>query len=135
MPNQLERSSLKISYRSFIKMRSTPIYPQAFSSEKLPNIKEKAYPPQILETRPKARSKNTSHEIFHRAIEGKDPASFENFTVKLMSSYNLFSKQQIYEQYDTEIGTSRLLGPGQNAGLIRLDEENIGICAQRRLPL
>ena len=102
--------------------------PPSLLTREAPKYTRENLPPKALKTRSTVKNKSAAYKIFHKAIEERNPTSFKNCTIKIMSSYNLASKRQIYEQYDTEIGASRLLGPGQNAGLIRL-EENIGICA------
>ena len=41
---------------------------------------------------------------------------------RVVSHPNLASKAPIYEQYDTDIGLARLIGPGQNAGVYRIPD-------------
>ena len=40
--------------------------------------------------------------------------------LKLLASPNLCSRRPLYEQYDSEVGLARLIGPGGNAGLARI---------------
>ena len=102
--------------------------PPALLSGETPKYKRESRPPQKIRKGPRGRDRNPIG-FFHRAMEDKDPVSFKKGILRIMSSYNLASRRQVYEQYDTEIGLSRLLGPGQNAGLIRLHDEKIGIAA------
>ena len=102
--------------------------PPALLSGEAPRYKRKSLPPKKIKKNFSGRNWNMTG-FFQKVIEEKDPESFKKGMLKIMSSYNLASKRQIYEQYDTEIGLSRLLGPGQNAGLIRLYGEKIGIAA------
>ena len=103
--------------------------PPGLLTSEAPKYKRESLPPKKFATQPKTKNKKTGPKLFHKAVEKKNVVSFEKLSQRLMSSYNLASRRQVYEQYDTEIGASRLLGPGQNAGLIHLDDENIGIAA------
>ena len=38
----------------------------------------------------------------------------------LLSSPNLCSRRPLYEQYDSEVGLAKIIGPGSNGGLVRV---------------
>lgn len=48
---------------------------------------------------------------------------------KLLQSANIASKRPIIEQYDTEVGLGRRIGPGGDAGLTRVPNTNLGIAS------
>jgi phosphoribosylformylglycinamidine synthase II len=56
--------------------------------------------------------------------ESKDPAA--DF-LKLLGSPNVCSKRPVYEQYDTEVGLARVIGPGGDGGLARVPGTNKGV--------
>ena len=59
------------------------------------------------------------------APEGDLSASF----LDLMDSPNIGSKAWVYEQYDTTVRTNTVIGPGGDAGLVRLRETNRAVAA------
>ncbi len=67
--------------------------------------------------------------LSHELINDKNYIKFEEFLADFLSSPNLASKKYIYEQYDTDIGGGRILGPGQNAGLVLIENTSLGIVA------
>jgi phosphoribosylformylglycinamidine synthase II len=48
------------------------------------------------------------------------PDDMNKVLEKLMSSPNIASKRWVYEQYDTSVRTSTVVGPGSSAGVIRV---------------
>ncbi len=67
--------------------------------------------------------------LSHELIKSKNVQGFEELVANFVSSSNLASKKYIYEQYDTDIGVGRVLGPGQNAGVVLVKDTSFGIAA------
>ena len=65
----------------------------------------------------------------HELIKSGNTQDFEKLIINFVSSSNMVSKKHIYEQYDTDIGIGRILGPGQNAGIILVKDTSFGIAA------
>lgn len=69
--------------------------------------------------------------FFQDADLNIDPVEAENLLVSFMSHPNVSSRRAVYEQYDTDIGNMRIVGPGQNAGVYRVPggDQAIAMCA------
>ncbi|MDH4262891.1 MAG: phosphoribosylformylglycinamidine synthase subunit PurL [Spirochaetia bacterium] len=68
-------------------------------------------------------------QIFQDAIENNQSEVVEKIILKMIGHPNFASKSAVYEQYDTDIGSMRMIGPGQNGGLYRVPGTNLGIAA------
>lgn len=55
-------------------------------------------------------------------LEAKDNFSLQNFFQILLQDPNFTSVEAIYEQYDSEVGLGRLIGPGQNGAVYRIGD-------------
>jgi len=53
-------------------------------------------------------------------IDNSDSSGLKNLLVKMVSHPVFASKRPVYEQYDTDIGNMRIIGPGQNGGVYRV---------------
>ena len=58
-----------------------------------------------------------SEEILGKLAEDRD---FNADLIQLLSSSNVCSKRWVHEQYDTMVQTNTVLGPGGEAGLMRI---------------
>ena len=47
--------------------------------------------------------------------------------LELLTSPNLCSRRPLYEQYDSEVGLARVIGPGSNGGLARIPDTQRGL--------
>ena len=62
-----------------------------------------------------------------------DPKTLADITdpgdtlLKMLASPNLCSRRPLFEQYDTEVGLVRVLGPGGDGGVARVPDTNKGI--------
>ncbi len=45
----------------------------------------------------------------------------------LLGSPNLCSRRPLYEQYDSEVGLNRIIGPGEDAGVVRIPNSRCGL--------
>ncbi|MDH5721145.1 MAG: phosphoribosylformylglycinamidine synthase subunit PurL [Spirochaetia bacterium] len=59
---------------------------------------------------------------FTIAVNIKDIKTMTEIVSKTISHPNIASKHAVYEQYDTDIGNLRVIGPGQNAGVYRVPQ-------------
>jgi phosphoribosylformylglycinamidine synthase len=55
------------------------------------------------------------------------PSDLAAFFADFMGSINLASRRPLYEQYDTEVGLVKVIGPGGDGGLTRIPGTNKGI--------
>ncbi len=80
---------------------------------------------------PKPDNWSEEYDIWamHHAVKEKNALKLTEIITQMMSDMNIASKKYVYEQYDTDIGLRRWIGPGQNAGMIKLKQENLGITA------
>jgi len=67
--------------------------------------------------------------IFHEALSGNQEKVLEEIILKVIGHVNFASRSAVYEQYDTDIGSMRVIGPGQNGGLYKVPGTNLGIAA------
>ncbi len=67
------------------------------------------------------------NDIFQDASLAFDPQHAEEVLINFMGHPNIASKRAVYEQYDTDIGNMRVIGPGQNAGVYRVPGTNQAI--------
>lgn len=61
-----------------------------------------------------------SKPILEPLISSGDSKALQATLEKLYASSNFASRSYLYEQYDTDIGNCRLIGPGCNAGVYRV---------------
>jgi phosphoribosylformylglycinamidine synthase len=85
------------------------------------------------ETKKPEPKKNTPefdqiHE-FQTALEKSDKARLEEIISLMISHPNFASRKPVYEQYDTDIGNMRVIGPGANGGVYRVPGTKQGIAA------
>ncbi len=78
--------------------------------------REKSKPSYLKKIRP--------FVTIEKASSRKDLATI---FLELLSSPNLCSRRPLYEQYDSEVGLSRVIGPGGQGGLARIPGTNKGI--------
>ena len=65
-----------------------------------------------------------------RAFINCSSSDLEEVIETILGNPNIASKEVIYSQYDTDIGLARIIGPGQNGGVVRvLPTEHLGIAA------
>ena len=57
----------------------------------------------------------------------KVPKNMNTVLCKLMSSPNLASKRYVYSQYDSTVRTNTVIGPGSDAGVIRVKNYDISL--------
>lgn len=62
----------------------------------------------------------TKISVFTTALENNHTDKVLQIIKQVLSHPNIASRHPVYEQYDTDIGTERLIGPGQNAGVYRV---------------
>ena len=62
-------------------------------------------------------------------IQNGDSSKFESLVSKILSSPNFASRRPVYEQYDTDIGNMRIVGPGQNSGVYQIPGTDQAIAA------
>jgi phosphoribosylformylglycinamidine synthase subunit PurL len=82
------------------------------------------------------RDGREAHEVaFLRAWRGEDPASSpgsahpKRTLLRLLGSPNIASRRWVYEQYDSTVRTNTVVGPGGDAGVLRIRGTNKGIAA------
>ncbi|MCX7633738.1 MAG: AIR synthase-related protein, partial [Turneriella sp.] len=63
----------------------------------------------------------------HELLARQDSAAISDFLTQLFSHPNLCSRRPIHRQYDTDIGLGRVIGPGQNACVVRVPESNLAL--------
>ncbi|MFQ6610229.1 MAG: phosphoribosylformylglycinamidine synthase subunit PurL, partial [Fidelibacterota bacterium] len=56
-----------------------------------------------------------------------EPENYNEVLIKLIESQNINSKHWVYQQYDTTVRSNTILGPGSDAGVIRLKGSKKGI--------
>ncbi len=54
---------------------------------------------------------------------------FNDILLQLLKSPNIASKRWVYQQYDTSVRTATVIGPGQDAAVIRVRKTNKGLAA------
>jgi len=55
------------------------------------------------------------------------PNQIKESLLKFLSSWNITSRRPVYEQYDTEVGLVKVVGPGEDGGVIRIPGSKKGI--------
>ena len=60
-------------------------------------------------------------------IPSPTPLELRHIFLQLLSSPNLCSRRPVYEQYDSEVGLMRVVGPGSNFGLARIPQTRRGL--------
>ena len=99
--------------------------PPGLLTREAPRYRRKSRKPAPLVGRGREKKCGMSREL----IQNKDIPGWEKLVTNFISSPNLASKAGIYEQYDTDIGAGRSLGPGQNAGVVSVHGTGLGIAA------
>lgn len=61
--------------------------------------------------------------------EIKPPADFNKTLLALLASPNIASREWVYRQFDSMIGTNTVVGPGSDAAVLRIKGTNKGIAA------
>jgi phosphoribosylformylglycinamidine synthase II len=75
------------------------------------------------EQRPVAMQQGAADlDQLQQLLDKADAAGITKLLAKLLSHPNLCSRQPIYRQYDTDIGLRRVIGPGQNACVVRVPD-------------
>jgi phosphoribosylformylglycinamidine synthase II len=59
--------------------------------------------------------------------ELEEPGDLNQVLLQLMGSPNIASKKWVYEQYDTQVRTATVVGPGSDAAVLRLRKTNCAI--------
>ncbi len=57
------------------------------------------------------------------------PGDFNEILLRLLESPNIASKRWVYQQYDTSVRTATVIGPGQDAAVIRIRKSSKGLAA------
>ncbi len=77
-----------------------------------------------------ARFNHESHQTpddFSQLLTKNDTEGLGIFLQQLLSEPNFASKEPVYEQYDTDIGLGKIIGPGQNAGVYRVPNSQMAL--------
>jgi phosphoribosylformylglycinamidine synthase len=90
-----------------------------------PRYKRETKKPEPKKESPAAKSLR----IFHDALDKNQDDVLKKIILKIIGHPNFASRSAVYEQYDTDIGSMRVIGPGQNGGLYKVPGTNLGIAA------
>lgn len=81
-----------------------------------PRYKREVKKPALKPKDPKLNLLN----FFEQCLSEKDSGKAQDIIMKMLSSPNFAGRKVVYEQYDTDIGNMRIIGPGKNGGLYRV---------------
>ena len=81
-------------------------------------------PQYIPERRPSPEIKTRRN----RSLKSLEQSScLKDDLLSLLSSPNICSRRPIYEQYDSEVGIGRVVGPGRDSGVVRIPNTHRGL--------
>ena len=81
-------------------------------------------PRYVRETRRPDYLDNLSSLNLNNITDTSDPA---DVLLRLLGSVNICSRRPLYEQYDTEVGLIRVIGPGGDGGVAKVPDSSKGI--------
>ncbi|MDH5717556.1 MAG: phosphoribosylformylglycinamidine synthase subunit PurL [Spirochaetia bacterium] len=110
-----DRKKLRIFYNNET-YADVPVHALTVNSQGAPRYTRESKKPNLK------ISEQIQIDDFEKAIENKDIDSLCSIIKEIISHPNLASRHPVYEQYDTDIGNMRVIGPGQNAGVYRLED-------------
>ncbi|MDH4200015.1 MAG: phosphoribosylformylglycinamidine synthase subunit PurL [Spirochaetia bacterium] len=93
------------------------------NSDGAPRYKRETKKPAVGQMRPELENLET----FHNALRNPKNGKLENLISDMVSHPNFASRLPVYEQYDTDIGGMRIIGPGHNGGLYKVPGTKQGI--------
>ncbi len=116
----LQERNLKIYYHENLYAEVDP----AFLTEQAPRYQREIEPP------PPSPCWDMDYNVhaWEQAIRDNDTNSLRSLLTDVVTNPNFASLQLLHQQYDTDIGLRRVIGPGNNVGVIRL-EGDMGISA------
>jgi phosphoribosylformylglycinamidine synthase len=78
-----------------------------------------------MQKRPSFIDEAERHDLSQISI----PADMNKVLEQLLSSPNIASKRWVYQQYDTSVRASTVVGPGSSAGVLRIHKSKKGLAA------
>ena len=104
--------------------------PPKYLAKEAPRYKRETKQPTSIGHYSTPYDKNCNLKQTQEAIESNNIEKLSTIISTIMSHPNMANKRSLYNQYDTDIGLARIIGPGQNAGVVKvLQEEEIGIAS------
>ena len=104
-----------------------PVHSLTVNKDGAPRYKREIEKPKHIEQYEAAIDQEAVSSLLHQQLEQGNAQAIVDTFGQLLSDPNLASKQLLTEQYDTDIGNARYIGPGQNAGVYKIPETSKGV--------
>ena len=79
---------------------------------------------QFPTRKPKWLTKNQEYKLKNIPVNSKSPAKI---LLSLLASPNISSKKHVYQQYDHQVLTNTVIGPGSDAAILRIKNTKTGL--------